>query len=101
MNDISTDRVQELVEKRFDRVGDGAPQTASFSFRVAFPMEELSEKQKRSVYQMVIGFAEQLKRQTGRPVLRWRVKPEIATETHCGPPITLRTLFFSVGADDE
>ena len=101
MNDISLDRVQELVETRFDSVGDGPPHTARYSFKIGFPVEELTEQQKRSVYQGVIGFANQLKRQTKRPVLRWRVKPEITVEDYFDPPVTLRVLFFSVGADEE
>jgi len=101
MNDIDLDRVQELVESRFDSVGDGPPHTSAYAFKIGFPVEELTERQKRSVYQMVIGFADQLKRQTKRPVLRWRVKPEISEATHFDPSIKLRELFFSVGADDE
>ena len=101
MTDVDLARAQELVEGRFDSVGSGPPQTATYSFRVDFPAEELTEKQKRSVYQAVIGFADQLKRQTGRPVLRWRVKPEISTEMQFDPQIKVRTLFFRVSADDE
>jgi hypothetical protein len=101
MTNIDIDRVQELVESRFGSVGSGPPQTPTYSFRIAFPAEELTEKQKRSVYQRVIGFADQLKRQTGRPLLRWRVKPEISTEMQFDPPIKVRTLFFRVSADDE
>lgn len=101
MSDVDLDRVRELVESRFDSVGDGPPNTPTYSFKIGFPVEELTERQKRSVYRMVIGFADQLKRQTKRPVLRWRVKPEITIESHFDPPIKLRELFFRVGADDE
>lgn len=101
MSDIDLDRVQELVESRFESVGDGPPNQPRYSFKIGFPVEELTERQKRSVYQMVIGFANQLKRQTKRPVLRWRVKPEITVEGHFDPPMKSRVLFFSVGADEE
>ena len=101
MSDIDLARVQELVESRFGSVGEGPPQTPSYSFKFGFPAGKLTERQKRSVYRDVIGFADQLKRQTKRPVLRWRVKPEINTETHFGPPIKLCELFFRVGADYE
>lgn len=101
MNDIDVDRVQALVESRFESVGDGPPHTARYSFKVGFPVKELTERQKRSVYNMVKGFANQLKRQTNRPVLRWRVKPEVTVESYFDPPMKSRVLFFSVGADEE
>ena len=101
MKDINLDRVRELVESRFSSVGDGPPHTSAYSFRIGFPVEELTEQQKRCVYSMVIGFADQLKRQTKRPVLRWGVQPEISVAVHFDPPMKLRELFFRVGADEE
>ncbi len=101
MRDIDLDRVRELVESRFDSVGEWGPDHEAFSFRIGVPVKELTERQKRSVYQMVIGFAEHLKRQTGGCVLRWRVKPEISVAVHFDPPIKLRELFFSVDATEE
>jgi hypothetical protein len=101
MNDIDLGRAQELVESRFDSVGEWKLDRKAFSFRIAFPVEELTEKQKRSVYQMVISFADQLKRQTKGTVLRWRVKPGIKEALHFEPPLKLRELFFSVDATEE
>ena len=101
MSDIDLDRVRELVESRFGSVGEGPPHTSTYSFRIGFPVKKLTEQQKRSVYRMVIGFANQLKRQNRGRVLRWRVKPKISTAAHFEPPIIVRELFFRVGADEE
>lgn len=101
MSDIDIGRVQELVESRFPRVGEWTPDNRRFSFRIGFPVEELTEQQKRSVYFAVIGFADQLKRQTKGTVLRWRIKPEIKEALHFEPQVTLRELFLSVDATEE
>jgi hypothetical protein len=101
MTGIGLGRVQELVESRFDSVDEWTQGNRAFSFRFGFPAEELTEKQKRSVYQLVIGFADQLKRQTKGTVLRWRVKPEIKEALHFEPAVKLRELFFSVDATEE
>lgn len=99
MTDISTDRVRELVEARFDEADGELPQTPTFSFKVGFPRGELTERQKRTVYNAVIGFANQLKKQRGPGTLRWRVMPEITTEASFDPPLKYRSLFFRVGVD--
>jgi hypothetical protein len=101
MNDIDLGRAQELVESRFDSVGEWTTGNRAFSFRIGFPADEVTEQQKRSVYNMVTGFADQLKRQTKGTVLRWRVKPEIKEALHFEPPVKLRELFFSVDATEE
>lgn len=96
MRDIDVGRVRELVEGRFARVGEGPPPTSVFSFRVGFPHAPLTEREKRAVYSMVIGFAEQLKRQTNGEVLYWRLPPELSVDFggDC------RELFFRCGAAD-
>lgn len=101
MTCIDLDRVTKLVERDFDSVGDGPPQTPSYSFKMGFPVEPLTEREKRSIYSAVIGFARQLKRQTGRTVLRWRTRPELSCEGYFDPPQKLRVLYFRVGADAE
>jgi hypothetical protein len=101
MSDIDLGRAQELVESRFDSVGAWTQGNRAFSFKIGFPVGELTERQKRSVYNMVTGFAGQLKRQTKGTVLRWRVKPEIKEALHFEPPVKLRELFFSVDATEE
>ena len=99
MTDISVDRVRELVEARFASTDEALPEMPTFSFKVGFPLEELTERQKRSVYDAVIGFANQLKKQRGPGTLRWRVKPKITTEAYLDPPLKCRSLFFRVGVD--
>jgi len=99
VTDISVDRVRELVEARFASTDEALPEMPTFSFKVGFPLEELTERQKRSVYDAVIGFANQLKKQREPGTLRWRVKPKITTEAYLDPHLKCRSLFFRVGVD--
>jgi len=77
MSDIDLARVRELVEARFDEAHVGAAAAGSYSLRFPLPEGPLTERQKRAVYNKVIAFAEQLKRQIGKDMLLWLVLPHL------------------------
>lgn len=77
MNDISLERVRELVEARFAEAHVGAAASGSYSLRFPLPEGPLTERQKRAVYRNVIAFADQLKRQIGGDMLLWLMLPSL------------------------